>query len=241
MILARRPARHRRNALPLTTAALGALAVLLAGGAPAATGEPSGVGETTLRTASPTPVRAATPVAEADIDADGQADEVYLRKVRDRRCVVRVVTAAGEDDRVRLPGSVNGCSWHDAGQIDSTDGADLSVVTEVGAHTVFLTTLTWRADSLVVDLAPGRFGGQWVIDGAVNFVAGVRVIEPGRVRLLSLSADDGRHFRGRRSVFVYDEIGGWIEEGRDRVHMGPRKAARRAGWHAPGMERWPNA
>ena len=181
-------------------------------------------------------------VARVDVDGDGRTDVVRLRRVEDQHAVLTVSTARGATLSRHLRTTWIDPMWHGAARIDGRPGAELVLITDAGAHTLFHTVLTFRDGRLVRQHAPGR-GRTWVTDGAAFVNIGWK-----RYR------KDGRAFVAKRWVTEDYESPGWSGKsvtyrwGRGEWHrvatrsLRPRtdrKAARFGGWVVRGLPRYP--
>ncbi len=182
-------------------------------------------------------------VASEDVDGDGVPDQVGFVVASERRVVVHVKTAAGDRLRHSMP-----VLWFPRGEfygaapIDGRPGAELVVGSNMGAHTMWFTTLSVTGGRIVRLDAPGA-DTEWMIDGAFSFHAGVtRQVENGRaVVVVREAARNGARptFTGRDRAYVWRD-GGW----RHRATTRPRyetedRAAAVGGWHVRGLPRFP--
>jgi hypothetical protein len=85
-------------------------------------------------------------VARVDVDGDGRTDVVRLRKVEDQHAVLTVSTARGATLSRHLRTTWIDPMWHGAARIDGRPGAELVLITDAGAHTLFHTVLTFATD-----------------------------------------------------------------------------------------------
>lgn len=187
---------------------------------------------------------AAPVVARVDVDGDRRVDIVRFRTPAADLAVVTVRTARGRTltKRVRTSGSINP-QWHGAAPLDGRRGADLVVLAEAGAHTLFHTVLTVRRGRLVVAEAPGRWGPDWVTDGAYSVAIGWRrYVKDGRAFVLSQAVQrqaQPERWTGRSVKFV------WRKDRWNRVSSRPLRprtdaaAYRFGGWHVKGLPRYP--
>lgn len=183
-------------------------------------------------------------VADEDVDGDGRGDQVGFVVESKKRVVVRVTTAAGRTlsrglDTVWFPKG----EFYGAAPVDGRPGAELVVGTNMGAHTLWFTTLTIRSGNLV-RLAPPGGEDEWMVDGAYSFHAGVsRRTENGRaVVVLRDAARDGAapRFSGRDRTYVWRD-GGWQHESTVRTrYRSERAVSRIGGWHVEGLPRLPS-
>jgi hypothetical protein len=174
-----------------------------------------------------------------DVDGDGRADTIMLRQLDDFRCRVSVLTATGvQATRVLTNEGSTRCTWHGAGAFDRRRGAELSVLTEVGAHSAWHSLLTWRDDRLVLEPPPGQ--KTWEVDASVMFDVGItRTVVDGRVRVIlrDVARDNDDVFRGTRRVLAYRD-GHWVEVRRGKIAVSESTAQALAGWHVRGLTRW---
>jgi hypothetical protein len=182
-------------------------------------------------------------VAGEDLDGDGVRDQVGFVVASKRRVVVHVKTASGDELRRNLP-----VLWFPRGEfygaapIDGRPGAELVVGTNMGAHTLWFTTLSVQNGRLV-RLDPPGAEDEWMIDGAFSFHAGVtRRVEDGRaVVVLHEAGRDGARptFTGRDRTYVWRD-GGWQHRSTTRPrYAGEGEAAQVGGWHVRGLPRFP--
>jgi hypothetical protein len=136
-------------------------------------------------------------VARVDVDGDGRTDVVRLRKVEDQHAVLTVSTARGATLSRHLRTTWIDPMWHGAARIDGRPGAELVLITDAGAHTLFHTVLTFADGRLVRQQRKGP-GRTWVTDGAAFVNIGWK-----RYR------KDGRAFVAKRWVTEDYESPGW--------------------------------
>jgi hypothetical protein len=182
-------------------------------------------------------------VANADVDGDGVADEVGFVVQSRREVVVHVKTAAGQS--LQHPLEV---MWFPRGEfygaapIDGRPGAELVVGTNMGAHTLFFTTLSVQDGRIVQLDAPGG-DDEWMVDGAFSFQAGVtRRVEDGQaVVVLSDAARRGHRsaFAGRDRTFVWTDAGWEHRSTTRRRYRGEESVLEVGGWHVEGLPRFP--
>lgn len=174
----------------------------------------------------------------SDIDGDGRADVVRLRRRSDQVCRIRVRTATGHRDTRSVRTDLNPCRWHGAARFDRRRGEEVSVVTALGAHAAFHTVLTWRAGHLRVERPPA--GAHWTVDAAAMSSTGIRRRHNARgaLRVVVVSVSDrGRRWAGHRRVLAFRH-GAWRQLSDHRIRVRPRTARRVAGWHVRGLPRW---
>ena len=183
-------------------------------------------------------------VARIDVDGDGRRDVVRFRAVDDNRAVVTVATARGTTLRKKLRTLYIEPSWHGAARIDGRRGAELVVLTDAGAHTLFHTVLTVRGGRLVKENAPGR-GRTWVTDGAVFvYIGWKRYVRDGRsfvVRRYVTKDFDSDKWSGRAVTYRWRKgHSDWQKVSAGSLHPHTdRRAARFGGWDVRGLPRWP--
>lgn len=201
----------------------------------------AGVG---LTTAPAQAARDGKVVARKDIDGDGRKDTVRFRRLRPDGIEVTVQTANGRTvhKRVPTPGFIQE-RWHGATRIDGRRGAEIVVLTDAGAHSLFFTVLTWRGGKLAVERAPGHGDSTWYTDGAVWISAGYkRLVRHNRVsivsRLVTRSLPHGA-WKGRAVTYRWQH-GRWHRRNARTIRPGTRAAYEMGGWHVKGLPHWPS-
>jgi len=181
-------------------------------------------------------------VARIDVDGDGRVDVVRMRAVDDTHAVVTVETARGATLKKHLRTIWIEPWWHGAARMDGRRGAELVVITDAGAHTLFHTVLTVRDGRLVKQNAPGR-GRTWVTDGAAFVNIGwKRYVKNGRAFVVKRSVTEdfeSNRWSGRAVKYRWGR-GDWHRVSARSLH--PRsdaQAARFGGWVVRGLPRYP--
>lgn len=152
-----------------------------------------------------------------------------------------MVTASGRRLAKTITSDFNPCAWHGAATFDPRRGAELSVLTMLGAHTQYHTILTVRGGKLVTQRMPGARDGRWVVDGTVMFSLGLSRLSNGHVVERDASADEDGTWRGRRTEFAYSKARErWVTVGRSSYTTNADAAGKASGWHVRGLSRWAN-
>jgi hypothetical protein len=181
-------------------------------------------------------------VARVDVDGDGRTDVVRLRAIGDTHSVMTVATARGTILRKHLRTTWIVPMWHGAARIDGRRGAELVVITDAGAHTLFHTVLTVRDGRLVKQKAPGR-GSTWITDGAAFVNIGwkryVRQDHAFVVKRSVVKDSETDQWNGRAVKYRWGR-GEWHRVSARSLHpRTDRKAARFGGWVVRGLPRYP--
>ena len=182
-------------------------------------------------------------VADTDVDGDGVADQVgFVVKTR-QEVAVHVKTSSGQtlQHPLQVMWFPRG-EFYGAAPIDGRPGAELVVGTNMGAHTLFFTTLSVQ-DGRIVQLGAPDGAGEWMVDGAFSYHAGVtRRVEDGQaVVTLSDAARKGHRsaFSGRDRTYVWTD-GGWQHRSTTRQqYRGEESVTEVGGWHVDGLPRFP--
>lgn len=176
----------------------------------------------------------------SDVNGDGAIDGVWLRKKSDTVCQVKV-TMGTKHSPVRNLRSPRGnpCAYGGSALFDTKKGAEVNVVTALGAHTRWSTILTFGDGRLVVQKAPGR--SRWAIDSTSMFSEGYkRVHNPqGQVRMVHDFSvrEHGNNWRGTRKVLAF-RGGEWVQVRKTEPVRTTSQAKALAGWNLPGFKRW---
>lgn len=219
--------------------ALGIAATLTTGAASAATGAPAD------STAHPSATAAAASKwklvdTSSDVDGDGTIDGVWLRKKSDKVCQVKVTMGGNRAVKRALRDSMsNPCEYGGSALFDTRKGAEIKVMTAMGAHTPWDHVLTYRNGKLVVQRAPDKT--RWTIDATAMYSEGYKRIvnRDGQVRLVHDFVNLKRKnvWKGTRTVLAF-QGGKWVQTRKVRITRTNKQAARLAGWHVSGFKRW---
>lgn len=179
-------------------------------------------------------------MARTDVDGDGRRDVVRFRVVAFDHAVVTVATGRGAALTQHVRTDWITPQWHGAARMDGRRGAELVVITNAGAHTLFHTVLTARHNDLARLNAPGR-GRTWVTDGAAFVNIGwKRYVVQERVFMAKRAVTkDGDRWSGR-SVKYRWKRGEWRRVATSTLHpRSDRVASRFGGWRVRGLQRYP--
>lgn len=176
----------------------------------------------------------------SDIDADGTIDAVSLRKRSDTVCQVKVTLGNGNSVKRALRSQwSNPCEYAGSALFDTRRGAEIKVLTGMGAHTPWDHILTYRDGELVFQRDPD--GRRWTIDATVMYAKGYRRVRKakGRIRLREdfVSRRSNGTWTGTRKVLAHQH-GEWVQVARKRITRTEQQAQRLAGWHVRGFDRW---
>lgn len=187
-------------------------------------------------------------VGQADVDADGRADEVGERGTVDGSQAgvveVLVLTAAGQ--RLATFATYDFWSqpslWHGTRDIDGAPGDELVLGAGAGAHTLVYQVLTVRDGAL--QILPPPNGRDWFIDAAFRTAVGWSCGPGGRVvntvasrgtstRLMPVGPDE---YEVVTTAYVWDGTTWQVESDTVEVWAGddPRYSTV-AGWHCAGL------
>ncbi|MGH3500352.1 MAG: hypothetical protein ACRDQA_05555 [Nocardioidaceae bacterium] len=206
--------------------------------------------------ATPTPGSQTTPgvcanvrhchvVGYPDVDGDHFDDQVGWRQINKQKVQIRVRTANGDmlTKRVNVRWWFGGGDWSGATHIDKRRGVEMLIGSEMGAHTLWYTMLTYRHGDLVVEKSPAA-GAKWAADGAANIYQGWKrhVRTSGVVTMterMATRTNNGNHFRGHNTTYVWRHDH-WAK-GRtvDTHYKNARQASKIGGWHVHGLRHFP--
>ncbi|WP_432509285.1 cell wall-binding repeat-containing protein [Kineococcus auxinigenes] len=185
---------------------------------------------------------ACTRVASTDVDGDGTTDDVALAGAQD---------AATRQVRVRVRGDVTTldvpdgdypptANWVGATALDDRPGAELVVLTGVGAHAEQNLVLTWRDGALRATAGPDG-SEEWFVDASYALNQGITCEEPGNITIRSTDWADtsGDQLIGTAENYIAQD-GVWTPSGATSAELlapGDVPDAY-AGWHCPGLPRF---
>ncbi|WP_432484963.1 cell wall-binding repeat-containing protein [Kineococcus esterisolvens] len=185
---------------------------------------------------------ACTRVTSTDVDGDGATDDVALAGAQDattRQVRVRVrgdVTTLDVPDGDHPPTA----NWVGATALDDRPGAELVVLTGVGAHAEQNAVLTWRDGTLHAAPAPDG-SREWFVDASYALNRGITCEEPGNITVRTTDWADtgGDQLIGTAENHVARD-GAWTASGAASAELltpGDVPDAY-AGWHCPGLPRF---
>lgn len=183
-------------------------------------------------------------VAHTDVDGDFKNDTVALQTTGAHHLVVRVLTHNGEllTRRLALGAGKVPTRWGGAAEVDGTFGSELVVLTRLGPHDPGYTLVTFRHGHLAVERSP--YGSmRWFAGASVADRLGWHRFETdiGLTRMTGTTAVRGPHggYAGPSRVYVWRH-GSWVLHSTTRVrYSSARAAAHAAGFHVPGLARFP--
>ena len=183
-----------------------------------------------------------TRMITTDVTGDGASDDVALvGRLGDETHQVRVRTSgAVQTATVETPSSGGGVVWVGASGIDDVAGAELVLLSEVGAHAERNSVLTWRQDRLVIAPAPDATpeDSSWWVDASANSNMSITCEAPGRLTLRFTYTDDDGDLFGYMQP--YESLNGsWSEVGDlayEPLPDGP--TSQYSGWYCPGLPRF---
>ncbi|MEX5635279.1 hypothetical protein [Parafrankia sp. FMc2] len=188
----------------------------------------------------------------ADVDGDGADDEIALGQVNTGQRLLRVLLADGS--AVEYPiDTVTSTAvtrpWHGAATVDGIPGAEIVLLTDLGAHTMWFTVLTYR-DGRLAELdrpsaAAGQTGG-WVVDSADSGWLGYTCGRSGPASTLLVTS--AQRIDGPSGTEGYDETSvlfGWAGSDWQEISRETRAYGdadpdthRLAGWNCEGLPRF---
>ncbi|KRF15374.1 hypothetical protein ASG90_11725 [Nocardioides sp. Soil797] len=176
----------------------------------------------------------------SDINGDGTIDGVSLRKKSDKVCQVKVSFGPGDTVQRSLHSSWgNPCRYAGSALFDPRKGAEIKVMTGMGAHTPWDHILTYRDGKL--QFQKDADGKRWTIDATVMYTEGYKrvVNRNGKVRLRHdfVNRKDNGVWKGTRKVLAY-EHGKWVQVSKSRITRTTKQANALGGWHVRGFKRW---
>ncbi|WP_337063435.1 cell wall-binding repeat-containing protein [Kineococcus sp. G2] len=185
---------------------------------------------------------ACTRVASTDVDGDGTTDDVALAGAQDaptRQVRVRVrgdVTTLDVPDG-EYPPTAN---WVGATALDDRPGAELVVLTGVGAHAEQNAVLTWRDGALRASVGPDG-SEEWFVDASYALNQGITCEEPGNITIRTTDWADtsGDQLLGTAENYIAQD-GAWVSSGATSAELlTPGDVPDEyAGWHCPGLPRF---
>ncbi|MCK9901788.1 hypothetical protein CC117_22205 [Parafrankia colletiae] len=193
-----------------------------------------------------------TPAATADVDGDGADDEIALGQVNTGRWLLRVLVADGSAAEYPFDTATSApitSPWHGAAVVDGAPGAEIALLTDLGAHTMWFTVLTYRDGQLTELGPPPAEAGQaegWVVDSADSGWLGYTCGRSGPASTLLVTS--ARRIDGPSGAEGYDETSvlfGWAGSGWQEISRETRAYGhadpdthRLAGWNCEGLPRF---
>lgn len=183
-------------------------------------------------------------VAHTDVDGDFKPDTVALQARGAHHVVVRVLTHGGAllIRRLALGHGTVAKRWGGAADLDGAFGSELVLLTELGAHNPGYTVVTFVSGQLAIERSP--YGPlRWFAGASAAVRLGWHRFETdiGRTRMTGTEATRDQHgvYSGPRRVYVWRQ-GAWVLHSTTTVrYANPAAAARMAGFHVPGLARFP--
>ena len=184
-----------------------------------------------------------TRVASVDVDGDDVLDDVALAGAPDAAEQQLRVRARARDAvltlAVQTEGAPYGRTWMGAHPVDDRAGAELVVLSQLGAHTLLNSVVTWRDGALVATASPDGLD-HWYVDSSAALNQGITCERPGRVVIRTTDRDPADTDRLVGYGQAYESTDGvWAPVGAQTVQALPDPLpAEYAGWHCGDLPRF---
>lgn len=175
----------------------------------------------------------------SDVDGDGHIDGVWLRKKSAKICQVKVTMGKRSVQRNLYGPWNNPCTYGGSALFDTRKGAEIKVMTGMGAHTPWDHIVTYRNGKLILQKAPDK--PRWTVDATAMYAEGYKRIvnSQGQVRLVHdfVNRKRANVWKGNRKVLAF-QGGKWVQTRKVHITRTDKQTNKLAGWRIRGFKRW---